>query len=527
MTVNVLIGIGGTGAKVVEATLHAAVAGLAADNLIVGLVDQDGSNGNVVRTGQLLNEIVAARTLWRESGRKHVLGGSPLFSTEIKPLSETESVWIPHPDKRANLARIFDRESMAPEERGLFDGLFVDSNDPDEDEQQLPLGEGYRGRPHIGAAAMASRADAEIEFWEKLNTAIDAAAGQKEVRILLAGSVFGGAGASGFPTLARLINKRLAKGRNLRVGGVLMLPYFDFDPPGKEGAAGDDSRMNVALSEELVLQSKSALKHYVDLLETEKLFDQLYLIGWDRPFALGYHSRGANGQANPALAPELLASLAACRFYRSSFKGEVDKVLACARGAANALTWADLPSPGADPDAPFKAFGRLLRFAVAWKHWSPQVRDAKWVARHRSDGWARRQRLHEIDYAATPVDAEVKALDAYCDWFLGWAGAIDIHATNANLDLRLWDTAAFIRPPERPNRPVQVPEALGDRAYEAVYDSIVTTAPGAETPPDTGVLMSRLTNEAEPEHRQAGLGRFVSALHAFADVQPADAGKGG
>lgn len=526
MTLNILIGIGGTGAKVVEAVLHASAAGLAGDNLIVGLVDQDGANGNVARTGQLMNCLIAARALWRTSGRRHALGASSLFSTDIRHLAEDEPVWIPHPDKNATLARIFDRDALPPAERDLFDGLFVTSRDKNEDEQELPLEEGYRGRPHIGAAAMASRSEEpSIDFWDKLNAAIDAATGQKEVRILLAGSVFGGAGASGFPTLARLINKRVKKGKNLRIGGVLMLPYFDFDPPGKDGAAGDETRENVALSEDLVLQSKSALKHYVDLLATEPLFDQLYLVGWDRPFALGYHSRGANGQSNPPLAPELIAALAACRFYRTGFTGEDDMVLACARNSAAVLDWSDLPSPDGDPAAPFRAFGRLLRFAVAWKHWSPMVGDAKWVAKHgRGNIWAKRQRVTEINYLETPVDSEVKALDAYCDWLLGWAGAIRIHATNANVDLRLWNTAGFVRPAELPNRPVQVPETFGDDDYETIYNGIVVTADRAENPPDTGVLFQRLTNEAEADSGQKGLGWFVSALHTYSDVRPVQKG---
>ena len=68
MAVNILIGVGGTGAKVVESTLHAAVAGLAGDNLTVGLVDQDGSNGNVGRTAQLLATIVSARPIRPSTG---------------------------------------------------------------------------------------------------------------------------------------------------------------------------------------------------------------------------------------------------------------------------------------------------------------------------------------------------------------------------------------------------------------------------------------------------------------------------
>ncbi|PZO07607.1 MAG: hypothetical protein DCF29_03635 [Alphaproteobacteria bacterium] len=520
MAVNILIGIGGTGAKVVESTLHAAVAGLAGDNLTVGLVDQDGSNGNVGRTAQLLATIVSARALWRSTGGAHVLGGSPLFATDIQSLSPAEEVWIPHPDKAASLARIFDRESMPTGERQLFDGLFAQGTSAADTEQDLPLDEGYRGRPHIGAAAMASRIEDDIEFWDKLTTALDAARGATEVRVLLVGSVFGGTGAAGFPTLARLIRRRLPQGAsNVHIGGVLMLPYFDFDPPGRDG---DASRDNVALSEELVLQSKSALKHYSDLLRDEPIFDQLYLVGWDRPFALGYHSRGANGQANPPLAPELFGALAACRFFNADLKGVSGQVLASARTSADALTWSDLPSPDNDPDAPYHKLGQLLRFAVAWKHWGPLVsrpRSGLFKA-FRTDPWYRRQRIDTIKFDATPAEAEVAALDAYCRWVLGWAGGIELHARRARIKFGLWNTDAFIRPGERPNQPVQVPRAFEGADYDTAYGSIVMPGETGEAPPTAADLMGRLTNETAPEVNQRGLGWFVSALHAFADVQP-------
>jgi hypothetical protein len=519
MTLNILIGIGGTGAKVVEATLHAAVAGLT-DNLKVGLVDQDGSNGNVARACQLLNTICEARTAWRGSGHHHVLGRSGLLSADIQPLLK-DPIWTPHPDRSTTLARIFEREAMPPPERALFDALFAVGAGPDDTEQNLPLGKGYRGRPHIGAAAMASRIEDDIPFWARLTDLLDTARGGTEVRILLAGSVFGGTGAAGFPTLARLIRERLPNGATSKVtiGGVLMLPYFDFDPPSKESVAADSLNDNVARSDDLVLQSKSALKSYHDII-AQKTFNQLYFVGWDQFFDLGYHEAGDTDQINLSLLPEWMGALAACRFFNGDAASAPGQALVSARHETGAVEWRDLPSPSDDPDAAFKAMGGLLRFSVAWKHWGDKVSRprAGRILGLGSEPWYKRQRVDQIRYAQTPVEAGVKALDAYADRLISWAAAIEMHARSANLRFRPWNTEPFVLPGSHPNQPMKAPETLGDGAFVKAYDSVVGLADQAETLPNAAALIHRLTYEVEPDHGQRGLGIFVSALHAFSAI---------
>jgi len=64
MAVNILIGVGGTGAKVVEATLYLLAAGLGPEKVIVGLVDQDNSNGNLARTLELIADLGTVRADW-------------------------------------------------------------------------------------------------------------------------------------------------------------------------------------------------------------------------------------------------------------------------------------------------------------------------------------------------------------------------------------------------------------------------------------------------------------------------------
>ena len=67
--INILIGVGGTGAKMVEATLIQLLSGMIDNPVHVGLVDQDLANGNVARTVRLLSQQHRFRTLW--SGPKN------------------------------------------------------------------------------------------------------------------------------------------------------------------------------------------------------------------------------------------------------------------------------------------------------------------------------------------------------------------------------------------------------------------------------------------------------------------------
>lgn len=525
MTVNIVIGIGGTGAKVVESILHMTAAGLVAEQLQVGLVDQDRSNGNVNRTERLIETLIKSRKVWREGSGVHALGNSPLFRSDIRKISNNENVWTPHPSANVTLAQIFDRESMSEQEQRLFDGLFAIGQGAGDTEQRMPLDQGYRGRPHIGAAAMTSRIEDDIDFWRQLLEAVNAARGSRDVNILLAGSVFGGTGAAGFPTLAKLIRRKIPNGaENVRIGGVLMLPYFDFAAPPSDDAASSDA--NVARAEELAQQSKNALKYYADMLSREQVFDQLYMVGWDTPFSVGDHHAGANAQENPPLAPEVFAGLAAARFFQDkSGKTERSEVYTVARAETDTLTWSDLPSPVADSHAPLRAIGRLLRFAASWKYWSSIVsRPRSGVSRLvNRDPWFKLQQLGKIDFRAAAPENEVRALDGYVDDLLRWAASIEVHANAAKLDFRLWKLEEIIARTGDGSPRFNLPAALQERQHDNLLNRLIVPGPTTGNLPNSADLLHRLSTEVEEDSGQRGIGVFVSALHAFSDIEPAAA----
>jgi len=523
VTTNILIGVGGTGAKVVEAILHAAAAGLGPETLRVGFVDQDQSNGNVSRAMRLLKTITETRQLWRAMGAHHRIDGggatgSDLLYTDIRPLVAGAELWTPHQGQQVTLQRII---APAAEDRPLFDALFAKGAD----EQDMPLDEGYRGRPHIGSAAITAKVDQEAEFWRALIQQIRQSQGGSEVRLLFTGSVFGGTGAAGFPTLARLVRRRLERERitrNVTVGGVLMLPYFAFEAPDDPDAAA----ANVAKSEELLIQSRGALRYYDALFAQEHIFDELYLVGWNHVFDLGYHSPGAGSQENPPLAPELIAALGACRFFSPDHEVEegqvANQVFISAREQDKAIGWSDLPSPNVESDAAYKKLGKMLRFSAAWKHWGPILAAPRSlfdraVNRH---PWFRAQGVHEVDYTNHAPGEEISRLTHYVDDLVRWAGSIQAYATNNTTKFDLWRVNDLTQGPPRFNTPLDLltlKPKLEEAEFGQAFNRIVVEKPGADALPSANDLTRRLSEQTF-EGNHVGMGRMVAALHAYSAV---------
>ncbi len=536
MALNLLIGVGGTGAKVVEAALVSFLAGLGPPAVTVGFVDQDESNGNVERARDLLARTAAFRRLW-SGERPDVLdfgdpadGGLPFGRTVADALDPP--LWCPHAEQGATLASIFSADVMARDDEALrtvMDVLYA----PGREELGMDLGVGYRGRPHVGAAAMLSRlADPDNGFARALTTALRRARSGEEVRIFLVASVFGGAGAAGFPNLARTLRKladdaRGGGGGQVRVGGALMLPYFSFAPPEDEGA-------NVAKPEDLLRNTRDALKYYHRLFSEEAVFDELYLTGWSPAFPLGYHSAGSASQANPPLPPELVAAMGAVRFFDGARGVEgANAVHISSRDQRGALTWGDVPAVSRERRGePAEAFGRLLRFCAAWRDtYRPELGRKKGLFGGRPQWWAR-QELRGVRLDAAATQENIEALDRLVDRVLVWAATVQAMSTTPAFGdpplsrFELWDLARMVggfapadgerRSPQLTLRAPEGPTPAED------FDRIGRWAGEGRTPPGQRVLNEEI-NTRRASGRSQGLGVLVSAVHQGADTRPRSA----
>ncbi|MBI1925183.1 hypothetical protein HYR99_13155, partial [Candidatus Poribacteria bacterium] len=350
-----VIGIGGTGAKCIEALTHLCAAGMmpGAEKMPDGtlsppvklyalFVDPDKANGNLERARTTLDHYVDCKQL--------KLGNTNFLKTEI--VRPKPDVWSPFddgsPSRLDHFFKYYDLETTHPAAAHLFDVLYSPA------EKNTQLDQGFRGHPSIGAAVMAKTIQlGQDEPWktfrEQLGNDTKVSGGAK---IFLFGSVFGGTGASGLPTIARLIRdeKEIAQ-TNLRLGGALVLPYFSFTGSTKELKAS---------SENFLMNTKVALKYY-NPERMSGIYNAVYLFGDESPSPVDFHI-GSGDQKNEPHFIELYAALAAIDFFKSQDPKGYSML---ARHEANQLNWNDLPD-GNEGNTIKQQMGHLARFTFAY-----------------------------------------------------------------------------------------------------------------------------------------------------------------
>lgn len=526
MAINVLIGIGGTGAKIVEAALYLLSAGVGPKaKVVVALVDQDNSNGNVVRTEQLLKLLVGLRKHFGAGMANHIDwkaneadGGSSLFSIEMEPLFEGTAHWRPSPDSSPTLRHILQHQDLPEDERSLFNLLFRDeSAAPSETEQTLDLAEGYRGRAHVGAAAMVSAiSHDQPEFLNRMIELMRLSAGGDEVRIFMAGSLFGGTGAAGFPTIARILNKlrgptngERIQGDKIRIGGALMLPYFRFGEP-------NDPAANVITSAQLLPQARVAVEFYQGLLQQESVFDRLYVTGWDKLFDLGYHQPGRAEQRNPALLPELVAALGAMDFFTHGEKDfTVSAPLVAARREQEVFGWEDLPAHTELKRSLYDRLGRTLRFALWWRYRVEPAVDDRNLFGAIKIGWLKKL-AGDTNWQEDTPDAR-KDLLQYVDSLLHWASSVRLFSDGMLGKFALWNSERLWAESDR-RKPTDPVILRPDRSEEESLGDLtaILHASDENSPPVGAQVVYDDLNQKIVTGDSRGLGRLVAAVHRAA-----------
>lgn len=453
---NFIIGIGGTGAKCLEHLLHCCSSGLGPEQLWAGMVDQDEANGNVSRTKILLSKYINLQNSLRNEGKNDLGKSSQFFKTNIS--SNNDSVWLPLKGADPTLEEVIKYELLKPEVKGLMDCLY------DTEEKKQNLSEGFRARPNIGAAAMlATTSDENDPFWSQIYKAIDAARGGEEVRVFIMSSIFGGTGASGFPNIARRI-KAIQKEKNVTsnfyLGGSLMLPYFTYNVP-DENMEGEI----FAKPEEFLDQTKGALEYYSKLFEYDKIFDQVYIAGWDPLTKLPNFKMGGNLQNNPPLFPELYAALGALKFFSQDNKiSDQQEIFHIGKNNSDEIIWNDIPNVSNNLNSKEK-LSQLMRFAFTYNFIYSPALIGTWskIKKYDNENWFKR-----LIYNQTYNDAEkqceighennqeiILAMKEYTQDILIWL--TDLHNssvsnTDQKMELIEGDFYSEFNPKNNPNR---------------------------------------------------------------------------
>lgn len=257
---NYLFFVGGTGARVYMAFLHSCAAGaILTDQVKVVLVDADS----------------------KSAAGEDCLALYRVYKDYHKIIHEEEAQREnPYPAFRCNV-EMREEEAVSPVQPNISHLEKVAGGNEDtiralkwfytREEREQPVEKGFYARPNIGCvffqdfnSPVLQNTLKEIEQCLHEET--------EEVRVILVGSVFGGTGAAGIPSLLKMIRKGWDKHPDrLHCDAVLVTPYFSMQA---KGAKDSDIEIN---QNEFFYNTREALRYYQPLLSRE--FETIYLVG--------------------------------------------------------------------------------------------------------------------------------------------------------------------------------------------------------------------------------------------------------
>lgn len=293
-----VIGIGGTGARCLEAFIYLCAAGALQTNQEVRLlgVDQDRSNEAWDEYKSVLDHYLGLR-----NASALPATGFDFFGINLRSArGDTAAAWTPLEENHSLRSEIGimagDSDPMAL----LAQTLFRD------EELGSDLDKGFGGRTNVGATVFHLKTmKTKGKAWEEI---FHNAQGKYDIgKAFIIGSFFGGTGASALPVLGSFMLREVPQ---QLVGAAAVGPYFKFEV--NEEVAG---KLPVARSEHFLERAQAALYHYANKWERDCPFHRLYLVGdvvdnWKKqPF-----SRGGNAQKNTRHHVEMLAGAAAVDF---------------------------------------------------------------------------------------------------------------------------------------------------------------------------------------------------------------------
>ncbi len=357
-----LIAAGGSGAKVAEALIHLCGAGLGPSSLQILSVDTDDNNGNRSRLASTHTTYFDCRKYKWSKGGAPVSDVAVPFSTDItfQKLTARTSVsdWGLRNDR------------ICPDQYGDVLDLFFT-----EDEQTTRCERGFLARPNLGSLIMGKHLSDQLDeesdnpssFLASLRNDLNAGTA---IRLVVAGSVFGGTGASVLPVAPDSILKALLSRQNnaavtaiqkswsdIPKSAIMLMPYFfPSGVPQQEKETVDPSRFHADTSNALSHYHSSGIAHE---------YTNLYLIGAD---GSGQQSLsfcdGSSGQRN---APSVVELIAALGCLDTPTKDDPIRILNPAEHSKSIML-DNLPWPGGERGASdFSLFLHMAAFTVRSK----------------------------------------------------------------------------------------------------------------------------------------------------------------
>ena len=412
---NYVFFIGGTGARVLRSFLHLCASGaVGTDGKInVVMLDVDSENYACTEAKELYDIYCAAYAKLSDLKVKDLKGTTvSAFRPQLQMPSGGAAVINPITNSNATL------DLAASGSKRALEWFYT------EEERNQSLKHGFFAHPNIGCLFFDGVRSALLPHINNIAGSLNS---DRDVRIAIVGSMFGGTGAAGIPTILRIIQDECRrqissddKMKRLHFSGVLVTPYFKFkDPSG--GTGNLHIRHNVFFG-----NTRSALEYY-DWNYKEK-FERIYLVGQDSLQFVspnGEYVDGGNKQRNKPHVVELIAAMGVRHFLldASDFQGSMNiyEMILKSEGRDNEpiFGWNTL-----DPE--LSAIGdmlrtqTLMRMVIARRVFGGTLDKWPWYKTFRMD-----QRDNQ---------AELSAWLLYTDKFLDWVYNIQYQLKEPNGD---------------------------------------------------------------------------------------------
>lgn len=325
-----LIAVGGTGMRCLESFVHLCAIGMMDNEEInVLMIDTDHDNGNKSQTNTIIEAYQTIKadsnggngTTLEDSFFSSVINFYKFIPTYKTPTNTFDRI---RKESKSTNTRLND------EQEELAD-LFFET-----ETQEFDLEHGYRAQTHLGSYLMYHGIIDEVkkakdgnatgsvqksglsDFIRKLNN-------DKDIKVFILGSIFGGTGASSIPIIPRAFREASqvlgGKLEDIMYGSTLLSEYFDFNFP-KEPQLKEQKI--VAAANSFRLNSQAALMYYDSNITVKKDYQQFYMVGWPGTLpdytiddGKGGVVTGGNAQRNPAHILELICAFAAYDFFKS------------------------------------------------------------------------------------------------------------------------------------------------------------------------------------------------------------------
>lgn len=367
--------VGGSGSKMLEASLHAAAAGVfnvtgAPVNTVI--VDLDQTGGNLKRAKSLIGIYKDVRASIGDREEKE-------GSADIGFRTDFELYALTSVEERA-MSGILASTTIG-DDREIARALYTDY------ELEMSYQRGFYGHPNVGAHFFASQLPNlpdNHSFTEVIDKIRQELVRGGRPRILLAGSIFGGTGASAIPSIAKYIRQltdlnpdpdaRRTVGGGAVIGAMLLLPYF--------ATTKGDGVIDYTQFEP---KAKAALEYYAKEgvgYGDNKVFNAIYMVGSQDKVVYSYCTGGSE-QNNAAHLVDFLGAEAVSHFLTTNPDGYQPE-----EQDGHWLFNLDLKQPNdegktllgwdAFPEETVRGgFGRLLRtaFVLATSYGNPIVKD--------------------------------------------------------------------------------------------------------------------------------------------------------